>query len=186
VDTRDAVALLATAIHARGGIWADLGAGEGVFTRALAEILGADARIYAVDRDARAMASLKRWASSSTTYVIPVAADITKPLDLPGLGERKLDGILLANALHFVRDAGAVLGPLARLVASGGSVVLIEYDHRAANQWVPYPIPSTKLSALAAAAGLSSFHVTATRASDYGGELYVAVATNGGVSTSGQ
>jgi ubiquinone/menaquinone biosynthesis C-methylase UbiE len=176
VDSRDAVALLASAIDTRGGTWADLGAGEGVFTRALGEVLGAEARIYAVDRDARAIASLKQWASKSGSDVIAVTADITHPFDLPGLGDEKLDGILLANALHFVRDAGGVLARLARLVAPGGSVVLIEYDRRSASQWVPYPIPSAQLLALAAAAGLSSFRVTASRASDYGGELYVAIA----------
>ena len=174
MDSRDAVALLATAVHTRGGVWADLGAGEGVFTRALAELLGAEARIYAVDRDARALASLKRWSSGAD--VVTVTADITHPFDLPGLGDEKLDGILVANALHFVRDAGAVLAHLARLVAPGGSVVLIEYDSRAASQWVPYPIPSTQLRALSAAAGLSQFEVTASRASEYGGELYVAAA----------
>jgi ubiquinone/menaquinone biosynthesis C-methylase UbiE len=179
VDSREAVALLASAIHTRGGTWADLGAGEGVFTRALAELLGAEARIYAVDRDAHAIASLKRSTSSSGSDVVAVTADITRPFDFPGLGDGKLDGILLANALHFVRDAGAVLGRLARVVAPGGSVVLIEYDRRSASQWVPYPIQSSQLPALAAAAGLSPFHVTATRASDYGGELYVAAARNG-------
>ena len=46
---------------------------------------------------------------------------------------------------------------LARLVAwlrPGGRVVLVEYDHRRANPWVPYPIGIAKLPALAKAAQL--------------------------------
>lgn len=167
MDSRDAVALLASAIHTRGGTWADLGAGAGVFTRALVEVLGEDCRVYAVDREVRV---------APTRNITAVDGDFTQPLELPGLGAGKLDGIVLANALHFVRDAGAVLGRLAGLVKLGGSVVLVEYDRRSANPWVPYPISSTRLPALADAAALSAFEVTATRASDYGGELYVAIA----------
>jgi ubiquinone/menaquinone biosynthesis C-methylase UbiE len=167
VNARDAVELLGSAIHTRGGTWADLGAGSGVFTRALVELLGAESLVYSVDLDARV---------ATTRNVIAVNGDFTRPLELPGLGVAKLDGILLANSLHFVRDAEAVLAALVARVKSGGSVVLVEYDHRIANRWVPYPISSSTLPALAEAAGLSPFKVTATRPSDYGGELYVASA----------
>jgi hypothetical protein len=49
---------------ARGtGTWADIGAGDGTFTRALVKVLGREATIYAVDRDEGALASLRRWAA---------------------------------------------------------------------------------------------------------------------------
>ena len=41
------------------GTWADLGTGNGTFTRALVNLVG-PRRIYAVDSDARAMAELMR------------------------------------------------------------------------------------------------------------------------------
>ena len=176
MDTREASALIAGAIHKRGGVWADVGAGEGTFTSALAELLGSDSTIYAVDRDASAVAALEHWAPRAKAKVMPVAADFTRPFDLPGLDGRLLDGMLLANALHFVRDADVVLARLAAMVKPGGRVVFVEYDRRAASRWVPYPIPATRLRALAASAGLSTPTVTATRPSDYGGEIYVAVA----------
>jgi ubiquinone/menaquinone biosynthesis C-methylase UbiE len=176
VDTRDAAALIAGAIPKRGGIWADLGAGEGTFTRALAELLGPDSTIYAVDRDASAVAALELWAPTAKAEVIAVAADFTRTFELPGLDGTLLDGLLLANALHFVRDADVALARLAALVKPGGRVVFVEYNRRAASRWVPYPIPATRLPALAASAGLSTPTVTATRPSDYGGEIYVAVA----------
>jgi len=50
------------AVAGQDGAWADLGAGEGTFTRALSEILGAASRIYAVDRDRAAVAELEAWA----------------------------------------------------------------------------------------------------------------------------
>jgi SAM-dependent methyltransferase len=176
VNTAEAVALIAGAVPRRAGTWADLGAGDGTFTRALVELLGQGSRIFAVDRDARMLATLERWAKKNAANVIPVVGDFTTPFDLPGLGETRLDGMLFANALHFVRDAGVVLARLATRVRPGGPVVFVEYDRRAASRWVPYPIPADRLPALAATAGLSTPVITATRPSAFGGSLYVAAA----------
>jgi ubiquinone/menaquinone biosynthesis C-methylase UbiE len=176
VNARDAVALIAGAIPQRGGTWADVGAGDGRFTRALAELLGPGSRIYAVDRDAGALAALERWAAKAAPNVIPVTADFTRAFDLPELDVAMLDGMLLANALHFVRDADVVLARLAASVRPGGRVVIVEYDRRAASRWVPYPIPPARLPALAASAGLTPPTITATRPSLFGGTLYVAAA----------
>lgn len=170
----DALTLIQGAPDARGGVWADLGAGTGTFTGALVSLLGPEARIYAVDRDARAVATLRRWSSREAPNVVPVHADFTQPLELPGLRDVLLDGVLLANALHFVRDAGQVLARLVPQLRPGGRVVLVEYDRRAASPWVPYPIPQSRLSSLAAAAGLAPFTITAEHPSAYRGVLYTA------------
>ena len=174
MNTSEAVALIKGAVPKRGGTWADLGAGNGTFTRALAELLGPASRIYAIDRDPAAVTALGRWSATHAPHVIPVEADFTRPLDVPGLSESALDGMLLANALHFVRDADTVLARLVTLLRPGGRVVLVEYDQRAASRWVPYPIPAARLPSLAAAAGLSPPVVTATRPSAYAGILYAA------------
>ena len=92
-------------------------------------------------------------------------------------GDRvELDGKLLANALHFVRDAEDVLKRLVRHVRGGGRVVIVEYDRRAANPWVPFPIRADRWPALAAAAGLVNARVIARRPSEYVGEFYVGLA----------
>jgi SAM-dependent methyltransferase len=176
VEISEAVALIEAAVPRGPGTWADLGAGDGTFTRALLELLGPSARIYAVDRDTRALAALRRWAAREGANVVAVEGDFTQRLDLPGLGDTPLDGMLLANAIHFVRDAGGVLSRLVTRLRRGGRVVVVEYDRRAANRWVPYPIPADRLPALAAAAGLSTPTITATKASAFGGVLYVAAA----------
>jgi len=168
-------ALLEGAIPQGSGVWADLGCGDGVFTQALVEVLGQGSRVYAVDRDRRAIASLRRRIPNSPT-VIPVVSDFAHTFELPGIEPGYLDGILLANSLHYVKDAETVLGRLVSMLAPGGRVVVIEYDHRAANPWVPYPIGVARWKALAAAAGLSTPIVTATRPSRFSGDLYVAAA----------
>lgn len=173
---RDAVALLAGAVPNGAATWADVGAGDGTFTRALVALLGANSRVYAVDRDADALEALGRLGAREAVTVVPVRADFTQPFDLPGLEAPRLDGMLLANALHFAPDPEPVLERLAGRVRPGGRVVLVEYDGRPANRWVPHPIERTRLPELAAAAGLSAPVITATRPSAFGGLIYVAAA----------
>jgi len=177
MDVRDAVALIRDAVGNGTGIWADLGAGTGTFTRALARILDAESTIYAVDDDVNAVAALRGWAATSPTRIIPVRANLTHSLELPGLGAKPLDGILLANSLHFMPNAERVLMQLARRVRVGGRVIVVEYDRRVPSRWVPYPIQASHWLRLAASAGLTDAAVTATRPSAYAGVLYVGVAT---------
>lgn len=172
----DAVALIRDAVPRQKGMWTDVGAGEGVFTRALAELIGPGSRIYAVDRRERALGALASLTVEGGPTVHPVAADFTRPFDLPDPPADGLDGLLFANALHFAPDPAAVLARLAAWLRPGGHVVLVEYDRRAASRWVPYPIPIAQLPSLAASAGLTPPVVSATRPSAYGGSLYVAAA----------
>ncbi|HEU4997133.1 MAG TPA: class I SAM-dependent methyltransferase [Gemmatimonadaceae bacterium] len=184
MDTAEAVALIRDAVG-QGvdvGSWADLGAGTGTFTQALHELLPAGSRIYAIDRDAAAIARVKHWASEHAPDVVARVADFTKPTDIRGLSLPSLDGMLLANSLHFVRDATAVLARLVNLVRPGGRVVLVEYDRRGASRWVPYPIPIAALPSLASQTGLAQPSVVATRPSEYQGILYVALARKPGTS----
>ena len=177
MNERTAAELLASAIPPGGdSSWADLGAGQGTFTQALANLLGRTSRVFAVDRDAGAIAAIERWATSATATVIPVLADFTAVFQLPGLPAPRLDGMLFANSLHYVRDADAVLRRLAEWLRPGGRLVVIEYDRRAANRWVPYPLPTARLQSLAESVGFTRPVVTATRPSDYGGDIYVAAA----------
>ena len=176
MHVRDATALLADAVPRQHRTWADLGAGDGTFTRALRELTGPDSTIFAVDRDASAVGALERWSGREAPNVVPVRADFTRPLELPGLESQRLDGMLLANALHFVRDADVVLARLVEMLRPGGRAIVVEYDQRRASPWVPFPISPARLAELAAAAGLSEPVVTATQRSRYGGVLYVAAA----------
>lgn len=173
MDPRDAIDLLSGAVSRGPAVWADLGAGTGTFTHALAALLGPGSRIYAVDRDQRALARLRRIVPHDHVTVVPVSANFTHPVDL---GAEPLDGVLLANALHFVASPDAVVGWWAARVRPHGRVVIIEYDQRRASRWVPYPIPSAGIPALAAAAGLGTPSIIATRPSAFDGVLYVAVA----------
>jgi SAM-dependent methyltransferase len=176
MNDREANALLRAAIpSADGEAWADLGAGGGVFTRALASLVGARGQVVAVDADERALAGLMRWAKTveGGPEVVIISADIARPFPLP-----PVDGVVMANLLHFMRDPAEVLGRIAGRLRPGGRLVLIEYEGRRPSRWVPYPISAARFAELARDAGLHDPHVVATRPSAYGGTLYVAMATH--------
>jgi SAM-dependent methyltransferase len=167
MDHGDHVALLRPAIGG-GGRWADIGAGEGAFALALADLLGPGGRIVAVDRD---RAALERAAEAVTarfpdTTLTTIVADFTRPLALPAEGPEDmsldggLDGLVAANSLHFVpRDRQVdVVRALASLLRPGGRFTIVEYDADRGNPWVPNPFSSTSWVRLAEAAGLVGTH----------------------------
>ena len=176
VNVADAAALIASAMRHPGERWADLGAGTGTFTLALASLLGPAGTVLAVERDASALASLEALARRRTAGVAtisPMHADFSRPLALPAL-----DGILLANALHFVRDAdqSRVLGDVARHLRPDGRLVLVEYEGRGPSRWVPFPVSFARFGVLARDAGLGDPVRAGARRSAFGGTMYAAVA----------
>jgi SAM-dependent methyltransferase len=168
----DHVGLLRDGIPSGGGTWADLGSGEGAFTLALADLLGPTGVIHSVDRDGRALqvqlqALRDRFPAVSVTTLI---ADFTRPLDLP-----PLDGIVMANSLHFQRDKLAVLRLVRGYLRPGGRLVLVEYDADHGNPWVPYPFSFTTWVTLAAEASFRDTRRLASVPSRFLGSIYSAL-----------
>jgi ubiquinone/menaquinone biosynthesis C-methylase UbiE len=157
------VALIEGGIGERGGRWADLGAGEGAFTLALADVLGPDAQIVAVDRDARALRSIGHGIETRV-------ADFTKPLDL-----RDLDGVVMANSLHYVRDRQPVLQSVRAMLKPGGRLIVVEYGAERGNPWVPYPFTYPRWEMMAARAGFKNTRLLKTVPSRWLGSMYSAV-----------
>lgn len=155
-------------------VWADLGAGTGAFTLALADLLGGNGRIIAVDRDARALRELEAhmrdsFPQTDSTYL---TSDFTRPLDLP-----PLDGIVMANALHFVlpRQKPNVIQRVKGCLRPGGRLVMIEYNVDNGNMWVPHPFSYTTWESMARAAGFTHTRLLATVPSRFLGQIYAAL-----------
>lgn len=172
MDHADHVQLLHAGIDAPGGAWADLGAGAGAFTLALRDLVGAGATIYAVDRDGGALKrnELAMRSAFATGTVYYQTADFTGPLALA-----ELDGIVMANALHFQRDQAATLGNLLGYLKPGGRVLVVEYNTDASNGAVPYPVPFARWEELAREAGLTGTRLLHRRPSRFLREIYSAV-----------
>ena len=170
----DHVLLLEKGIPACGGVWADLGSGWGAFTLALADLTGPDSVIYAVDRDRGALreqesALRSRFPSVSLHQII---ADFTSPLSLP-----PLDGLVMANSLHFVDRARqeAVVRQARALLRPGGRMILIEYDSDHGNTWVPYPLSYGSWQTIAVRAGFVHSERLASVPSHFMGAIYSAL-----------
>jgi SAM-dependent methyltransferase len=168
----DHLYLLRGGVPQQGGVWADLGSGTGAFTLALADLLGPGAEIYSVDKDAGALreqerAMRARFPATSAEYRV---ADFTRPLHLP-----PLDGVLMANSLHFVRHKEAVLQMLHDCLKPGGRLILVEYNADRGNLWVPHPLSYPTWEALAERNGFHETRLLAKVPSRFLGEIYSAV-----------
>ncbi|CAN5431195.1 hypothetical protein BH10CHL1_BH10CHL1_17310 [soil metagenome] len=154
-----------------GGIWADLGSGGGAFTLALAELLGPTAEIYSVDKDAGALREQERAIRIQfpQTTVHYQNADFTRPLKLP-----MLDGIVMANSLHFQRNQMDVVQTVHNYLRPGGRLLVVEYNIDKGNFAVPYPVPYTTWEKLARGAGFAHTHLLMTRPSRFLHEIYSA------------
>jgi ubiquinone/menaquinone biosynthesis C-methylase UbiE len=111
--------------------WADLGAGSGLFTNALSQVLPKGSTIIAIDK---------------TQAKIKVANDITlvtKTGDFTTTDFGTVDGVLMANALHYVDRQQEFLKRL-----TTNRIIIVEYNMDQPNQWVPYPISFKKLQSI--------------------------------------
>ena len=89
-----------------GGVWADLGSGRGAFTLALRDIAGPGVEIYSIDNDEQSLRDQKKvfdekFPGSKVHYL---HSDFTRLMDMP-----KLDGVIMANSLHFYENKKEVL-----------------------------------------------------------------------------
>lgn len=173
MDHEDHVNLLRPANLAPGGTWADLGAGSGAFTLALRELVGLNAVIYAVDKDRSALHQLDaahRARFGQSPNLIPLNQDFTRLSDLP-----PLDGVVMANSLHFFKDKERVLHHVHGLLKPNGILLLVEYNVDSGNMWVPHPLSFEIYRALAPRAGFSEPRLLAKVSSRFLREFYSAV-----------
>jgi SAM-dependent methyltransferase len=175
VRIRDAIALISGGGFASDGpsVWADLGCGDGTFTRALAQLLTAGSVVHAVDLDEAALAKISvEWDGARTRIVTHPADFVQQPWPF----EERLDGILMANSLHYVRDQEAFIRTCDEHLKADGRFIVVEYDFERPNRWVPYPVSRRRLTALFTAAGYAPPVWLGSRASVYQrGEIYGAV-----------
>lgn len=151
--------------------WMDLGCGDGTFTRALAELLPPGGRIDAWDTNASALRGIP--AVMGGTRIHTRVADFTRTALPSGL-----DGVLLANALHYVQDADRLLTQVHRALHNDGFLLIAEYDTDVpVATWVPYPVSLDRLRRLCRTGRFAPPQELRRRPSVYGhGDLYTAFA----------
>jgi ubiquinone/menaquinone biosynthesis C-methylase UbiE len=137
--------------------WADLGCGSGLFSRALSNLLTPGSTIYAIDKEPVKIAGgdgmIKTMQLDFVANALPL---------------QNLDGILMANSLHYVSDQAAFIQKAGACLKEDGCFLVIEYDSDVANRWVPYPLSYHTLLRLFHKAGYSSISRLHEHPSIYG------------------
>lgn len=130
--------------------WADLGCGSGTFTMALSHLLGKESKIYAVDKQSQSIHSVN---DVEIEFLKANFSNDTLPFS-------NLDGILMANALHYINDKSAFVEKIKNYLKVTGQLIIVEYEMEHANQWVPYPLPFHQLKSLFANHGFNKIQKT--------------------------
>jgi ubiquinone/menaquinone biosynthesis C-methylase UbiE len=165
----EAAALISTDLidWARPQSWCELGAGKGTFTLALAQLLAPGTMIYAVDFDQRALQQIPDQYDGVT--IRKIIGDI----ESPSLRFPSVEGVLMANTLHFVKEPRVLLSKLASVA---NRFLIVEYERSRPHRWVPYPLDFERLRRLFAEVGMDQVEKITTRPSLFGGTMYAAFA----------
>ena len=171
MDHHDHVRLLG-GIPQPGSTWADFGSGGGAFTLALAECVGAAGGIYSIDKNGgdlehQRQAVKSRFPAVKVEYI---HTDFTRPLQLP-----VLDGIVMANSLHFLANKDTTLRLVRSYLQPLGRLIVVEYNVDRGNLWVPYPFSFPTWIKLAEKNGFTQTSLVTTQPSRFLGEIYSAV-----------
>jgi len=156
------------------GTYADFGAGSGAFTLALRELTGPDSIIYALDKDRASLRELEsnhRTRFNTTRNLILLKDDFSLDQSLP-----QLDGIVMANSLHFFKDKEKILRHVRAHLKPGGALLLVEYNVDKGNMWVPYPISFNVCRVLVKRTGFTEPKLLAKAPSSFLNEFYSAMA----------
>ena len=124
-DAEERPELLMSALQVRpGASVADIGSGTGYFTWRLAQLVGPQGKVYAVDVQ-QSMLDLTKTAvaqhkASNVEFVLATETN-------PRLPERSIDLAFVAYAYHEFGDPEAMMAGIRRALKPGGRVVILEY-----------------------------------------------------------
>lgn len=108
----------------RGACVLDIGAGPGYVSLVLADRVGSDGLVCAVDRSADALAYLERLQNErGLAQIKPIVADATS-LNLERV---RPDSALITMVLHHADDPAGILTSVARLLPRGARAVVGEF-----------------------------------------------------------
>jgi ubiquinone/menaquinone biosynthesis C-methylase UbiE len=109
---------------APGSRVADLGAGGGYFTWRLAEAVGPEGKVYAVDVDETALRLIEQERAQRGVAHVELVRATPTDARLPVAG---VDLIFTCNTYHHLPDRTAYFQSLARALRPGGRIAVIEY-----------------------------------------------------------
>lgn len=172
MNHQDHVFLIKKAVENKKEVWTDLGSGDGAFTLALRDCTDPKTEIYSVDLDKQRLKNQEHnfrlmFPQSSVHFI---NKNFTKPLALP-----PLDGIIMANSLHYIVDKVPFLMHIKSYLKPHGKFILVEYNTDIGNVWVPSPLSFSSFKHIAREAGFSQPAFLAAAPSGFLKEIYSAL-----------
>jgi SAM-dependent methyltransferase len=110
----------------------DVGCGTGAITRGIAEAVGADGAVVGVDRDPVLVEHARAGAAAFPNLRFEVGDATTLEY------ESAFDVVASARTLQWIADTAGAVRRMARALAPGGCLVVLDYNH-ARNAWTPAP-----------------------------------------------
>jgi len=125
-----------------------------------------------VDRDGEALASQARLLTARfpSASVRCLRADLMDELTIG-----PMDGIVMANALHFIHERELFRTRLTSWIRPGGRFILVEYDSDRGNPWVPHALSWDTWHATAERAGFGETQLIGRLPSRFLGSIYASL-----------
>lgn len=118
----------------RGATILDIGCGPGYATFDLADLVGPDGRIVAVDVSQRFVDHLRQQAAARGVANVETRVEDLAALTQP---EASVDGAFARWVMCFLPDPGAVIARVARALRPGGSLAIMDYSYYEAFRVAP-------------------------------------------------
>ncbi len=115
---------------------ADLGAGDGTFTIALARRVGPSGRVYATELDAERLIDIQQAAMEARLTNITVIEGAVSHTNLP---EACCDVIFSRFVYHHLTDPAAINADILRALRPGGQLVVIDFEPGGIMNWIGRP-----------------------------------------------
>lgn len=110
-----------------GSVVADIGAGEGEQTLAIARHIGPEGKIYSTELGSESVAELRNAVENAKTNNITVLEGHPKRTNLP---EQCCDAIYLRRVYHHFNDPASMNKSLYQSLKAGGRLAVIDFEPR--------------------------------------------------------
>lgn len=123
-----------------GEVFADVGAGDGRFSVALAKVVGENGTIYATEVDPNDLKKIEQRVESEKISNVDVVRGTQEGTGLP---DHCCEGILLRRVYHHFQDPQAMQVSLRRALRENGLLLVIDFGTK--RQWNrPSGIPASR------------------------------------------
>jgi ubiquinone/menaquinone biosynthesis C-methylase UbiE len=115
---------------------ADVGAGNGAFSVALARRVGPAGHVYATELDAARVADIRRAVADAGLSNVTVVKGAIARTNLPSAC---CDAVFVRLVYHHLTEAKAINEDIARALRPGGRLVIIDFEPGGIMNWIGRP-----------------------------------------------